>query len=322
MHLTALLATATATANASGLHGSWGWIVRLIQALITASLIAMALAWCSRAAARRQHRTKGTPQRPLLAYPLWTVGLGLGCILLFSLCAWFAWHSPPSRGGPKAALVFLVFVLLGVTLVVSCLAESFVVDAAGIERLRFGRGRAMAWSNIARVSVPWGGPGIRLESRRGIRFEVAEMLDGFGVLCDALLLRVPGAGQVGLRVDPEASLLVLRAASLDPEALQLAYARWFEAEEGDPPEGMDPAACVLAMGRAFGARLLWHHGSFLPFEARWTEDGRPRFSHGEPRGDDPGYASFRLEGREVVIVSDTGTVRESLDPSPAGPHGG
>jgi len=59
--------------------------------------------------------------------------------------------------------------------------------------------------------------------------------------------------------------------------------------------------------------LLWHHGSFLPFEARWTADGRPRLSHGEPRGDDPGYASFRLEGREVVIACDAGTVRESLE---------
>jgi hypothetical protein len=114
-------------------------------------------------------------------------------------------------------------------------------------------------------------------------------------------------------VDPDASLLVLRAASLEPEALQLSYARWFEGEEAAPPEGMDPAERVLAMGRAFGARLLWHHGSFLPFEARWTADGRPRLSHGEPRGDDPGYASFRLEGREIVIACDAGTVRESLE---------
>ena len=303
MPATALLATA------SGLQGPWAWIVRLIQALLTASLITMALAWCSRAAARRRHRTTGTPQRPLLAYPLWTVGLGLGCIVLFSACAWFAWHSPPSRGGPKAALVFLLFVLLGVALVVSCLAESFVVDAAGIERLRFGRCRAMPWSDIARVSFPWGGPGIRLESRRGIRFEVAEMVDGFGVLCDSLLLQVAD----GFRVVPEASMLVLRGSSLEGEALQRAYARWFEAEEVEHPAAMGTAACVLAMGRAFGARMLWHHGSFLPFEARWTLSGQPRITHGEPRGDDPGYACFRLEEREVVIVTDSGTLRESLD---------
>jgi len=52
---------------------------------------------------------------------------------------------------------------------------------------------------------------------------------------------------------------------------------------------MGPAECALAMGRAFGARLLW------------------------PRGDDPGYARFRLEELEVVIVTDSGTLRESLD---------
>jgi hypothetical protein len=76
---------------------------------------------------------------------------------------------------------------------------------------------------------------------------------------------------------------------------------------------MGPAECALAMGRAFGARLLWHHGFFLPFEARWTLSDQPRITHGEPRGDDPGYARFRLEELEVVIVTDSGTLRESLD---------
>lgn len=303
MPLTALLATA------SGMSGPWSWMARLIQALLTASLITMALAWMSRVTARRRHRLRGTPQRRLLAYPLWLAGLGLGCILLFSLCAWFAWHSPPARGGPGAALVFLIFVLLGVVLVVSSLADTFVLDGAGLERLRFGRTRRIAWGEVVRVALPWGGQGIRLEASDGRTLELAELLDGFGLLCDALLLRAPAE----LRVDPEASLLVLRGASLEPEALQLAYARWFEGEEAEPPEGMGPAECVLAMGRAFGARLLWHQGSFLPFEARWTVDGRPRLSHGEPRGEDPGYASFRMEGREVVIVSDEGTRRESLD---------
>ena len=303
MPATAFLATA------SGMSGPWSWMARLIQALLTASLISMALAWMSRVTARRRQRARGTPQRRLLAYPLWMAGLGLGGILLFSLCAWFAWQSPPARGGPRAALVFVIFVLLGVVLVVSALADTIVIDEGGVERLRFGRSRRIAWGDVSRVGLPWGGQGIRLEASDGHSLELAELLDGFGVLCDALLLRVPA----GLRVDPDASLLVLRAASLEPEALQLSNARWFEGEEAAPPEGMDPAECVLAMGRAFGAHLLWHHGSFLPFEARWTEDGRPRLSHGETRGDDPGYASFRLEGREVVIVSDTGTVRESLD---------
>jgi hypothetical protein len=303
MALTAFLATAT------GGNGELGWIVRLIQALVTASLISIALAWSSRAATRGRYVIRGTPQRPLLAYPLWTAGLGVGCILFFSVCAWFAWQAPPARGGPGAALVFLIFVLLGVVLAVSSLADTFVLDEAGLERLRFGRSRRIAWGDVVRVAVSWGGQGIRLEARDGRSLEVAELLDGFGLLCDALLLRVPA----GLRVRPEASLLVLRGASLEPEALQRAYARWFEAEEAEPPEGMSPAECVLAMGRAFGSRLLWHHGAFLPFEARWTVDGRPRITHGEPRGEDPGYASFRLEGREVVIASDEGSVRESLE---------
>lgn len=129
------------------------------------------------------------------------------------------------------------------------------------------------------------------------------------MLRDALLLHVVE----GIRVGPEASMLVLCGSSLEGEALQRAYARWLKAEEAEPPESMGPDGCVLAMGRAFGARMLWHHGSFLPFEARWTHAGQPRITHGEPRGDDPGYARFRLEEREVVIVSDSGTLRERLE---------
>jgi hypothetical protein len=136
---------------------------------------------------------------------------------------------------------------------------------------------ARAWSDLSRVGLPWGGEGIRLEASDGRRLEPTELLDGFGVLCDALLLRVPA----GLRVDPEASL-------------QLAFARWFKAR--------------------------WFEASW--FETGWTVDGRPRLSHGEPRGEDPGYASFRLEGRNVVIVSDAGTMRERLDPWLSGPQGG
>ncbi|MFM7731947.1 MAG: hypothetical protein ACKO6F_00460 [Cyanobium sp.] len=232
--MTALLATA------SGLQGPWAWMARLIQALLTASLLAVALAWMSRVTARRRQRAGGTPQRRLLAYPLWMAGLGLGCILLFSLFAWFAWHAPPTRGGPRAALVFVIFVLLGVVLVVSALADTYVLDEAGVERLRFGRSRRIAWSDVSRVGLPGGGQGIRLQSSDGRSLELAELLDGFGVLCDALLLRVPA----GLRVDPEASLLVLRASSLEPEALQLSYARWFEGEEAAPPRGwIQPSAC-------------------------------------------------------------------------------
>ena len=303
MPATALFATA------SGLQGPWAWMARLIQALLTASLIFMALAWMSRVTARRRQRARGTPQRQLLAYPLWMTGLGLGCILLFSLCAWFAWQSPPGRGGPSAALVFVIFVLLGVVLVVSALADTIVIDEAGVERLRFGRSRRISWGDLSRVGLPWGGQGIRLEASDGRSLELAELLDGFGVLCDAMLVHVVE----GVRVVPEASMLVLRGSSLEGEALQRAYARWFEAEEVEPPAAMGPAACVLAMGRAFGARMLWHHGCFLPFEARWTLSGQPRITHGEPRGDDPGYACFRLEEREVVIVTDSGTLRESLD---------
>lgn len=287
-----------------------GVLARIVQAVVTASLISLALAWAARSAARRRHLTAGTPDRAVLAYPRWTTWLGLGCSTMFSACAWFAWHAPPKRGGPMVALVFLAFVALGIVVCVGSLADTFVVDEAGVERLRFGRSRRIAWSELARVSMPWGGgEGIRLESRGGVRLEVAAMLDGFGVLCDALLTRTPA----GLGVAPAASALVMKAATLAPEPLQRAYARWFEGEEDTPPAGMPPTELAVALGRAFAARMLWRHGSFVPFEARWTPSGAARITHGEPRGDDPGHAALQQVGRDVVITTDAGTLRESLD---------
>lgn len=287
-----------------------GLLIRIIQAVITTSLISMALAWAARSAARRRHLAAGTPDRAVLAYPRWATWLGLGCTVMFSVCAWFAWHAPPSRGGPGVALVFLAFTLLGVVVFVASLADSFVVDETGVARLRWGRSLHIAWGELARVSMPWGGgQGIRLESRRGVKLEIAAMVDGFGVLCDALLTRAP----VGLSVAPAASELVVKAATLAPERLQRAYARWFESEEDTPPPGLTPTELALALGRSFAARMLWRHGSFIPFEARWTASGAARITHGEPRGDDPGHAALRLDGRDLVLATDEGTSRESLD---------
>jgi hypothetical protein len=285
-------------------------LVRIVQAVITTSLISMALAWAARSAARRRHLAAGTPDRAILAYPRWTTWLGLGCTVMFSVFAWFAWHAPPSRGGPGVALVFLAFALLGVVVFVGSLADAYVVDEAGVARLRFGRSLHVAWSELARVSMPWpSGQGVRLESRRGVKLEVAAMVDGFGVLCDALLTRAPA----GLSVAPATSELVVKAATLPPERLQRAYARWFEKEEDTPPPGMLPTELAVALGRAFAARMLWRHGSFVPFEARWTASGAARITHGEPRGDDPGHAALQLDGRDIVLTTDEGTSRESLD---------
>lgn len=117
-----------------------------------------------------------------------------------------AGHSPAAAAGPGRA----------------------AAPAVGLSTLdggpRSGLHPAVLSVRLVRLAVasrprrPQGGQGIRLETSDGRSRELAELLDGFGVLCDALLLRVPA----GLRVDPDASLLMLRAASLEPEALQLA----------------------------------------------------------------------------------------------------
>jgi hypothetical protein len=67
-----------------------GIFVRMVQAVGTASLISLALAWAARSADRRRPLASGTPDRAVLAYPRWTTWLGFGCSTMFSACAWFA----------------------------------------------------------------------------------------------------------------------------------------------------------------------------------------------------------------------------------------
>jgi hypothetical protein len=298
---------AIATADAGGAAAP-GWILRLLQALLMAGLIWLALGWITRSTARGRQRLRGSPERPLLAYPLWVPPWAwVACCCSPVRLVRLVGASQPRRSGRVAGVPGVRAARGGAGGHV--VADTFVLDEEGLERLGLGRCRRIAWGEVVRVAVPWGGQGIRLEPRDGRRLEVAELLDGFGRLCGALLLHVPP----GVRVSPRASLLVLRGSGLDPEPLQLAYARWFEGEEAEPPEGMGPEEWALAMGLAFRARLLWRYGSFLPFEARWTVDGRARLSQGEPRGSDPGYARFRLKGRDVAIESDAGVVREPLE---------
>ena len=122
------MALATAFRGSSGPSMERHLVLRIVQSLVAAALIATALASLSRSATRRRHLARGTPERAILAYPRWTAWLGLGCGALFSAFAWFAWNAPPRRGGPMVALAFVAFALLGAVLVVAVLADVFVVD--------------------------------------------------------------------------------------------------------------------------------------------------------------------------------------------------
>lgn len=288
------------------------WLVRLLQAVVTAGLIAIALAWMARSSVRRRHLARGTPARRILAYPRWTLWLGLSGSASFAACGWFAWHAPPTRGGPWTALVFLAFLLLGVGITVLALAETWVVDGDGVERVRFGRAVRLAWSDLTCLAPPrgGGGPGVRLEGRGGLALEVPSMLEGFGVLCDELLQRAPGTA----RVLEGASEAIVLGSTLAPEPLQRRYAPWFEREESEPAPQASPTELAVMAGRAFAARMLVRHDAFVPFESRQTRDGAVRITHGEPRGDEPGYAAFRFDGEALVITTDGGTEREPVDP--------
>jgi hypothetical protein len=282
-------------------------LARLVQAVVTVVLVGAALRWLQGTVHRRRALAREVEGVRVLAYPPLVTWLGVGTLLGFGVIAVVAWND--DSGGPLVGSVFALFALLGLVLVVSANADTFVLDEAGVERRRFGRSERIRWADVTRVSPARGG-GIALEGRAGERIPVPQMLDGFGALCDDLLRRAP----VDVRSKGTASACVVFGSTLDPAPLQHAYARWFEHEDAEPPPaGLDGPELAAAAGRAFAYRMLERHGSFVPFEARWTADGSTRITHGEPHHGEPGWAAFSFEDGAIVIDDGTLRWREPVD---------
>jgi hypothetical protein len=281
-------------------------LTRLVQVVVTVALIGAALRWLQRAAHRRRSLAREVAGVRVLVYPPLVTWLGVGSLLGFGVIAVVAWND--DSGGPLVGSVFALFALLGLVLVVSANADTFVLDEAGVERRRFGRSERIGWADVTRVSAVRNG--ISLEGRNGERIPVPNMLDGFGLLCDDLLRRAPA----GVRSQGTASACVVFGSTLDRAPLQHAYARWFEHEDAEPPPaGLDGPDLAAAAGRAFAYRMLERHGSFVPFEARWSADGTTRITHGEPRRGEPGWAAFSFHVDAIEIDDGTKRWREPVD---------
>ena len=282
-------------------------LARLVQVVVTVVLIGAALRWLQRAVHRRRSLAREVDGVRVLAYPPAMTWFGIGAVVGFGGIAVVAWND--DSGGPLVGSVFALFALLGLVLVVSANADTYLLDDSGVERRRFGRPTRVRWTDVTRVSWARGG-GINLEGRNGERIPVPNMLDGFGLLCDDLLRRAPAE----VRSQSPASACVVFGSTLDPAPLQHAYARWFEHEDAEPPQpGLDGPGLAAAAGRAFAYRMLERHGSFVPFEARWTADGTTRITHGEPHHGEPGWAAFAFDAGDIVIDDGTKRWREPVD---------
>lgn len=276
-------------------------LARMAQAAVSAALVGATFVWIRRSAAGRRGAATRDGERHVLRYPQWLTWLGAGCAIVSAGLA--AAAAVATSGGALAAAVFAAFSGIGFWLAASARSEEFAVDAVGIERRCMGRGKAIGWRDLASVQAR--GMGLRLTAQDGTRVDCAQLLDGFGVLCDHLLQHAPEPAQV----DAAAAAMVLPAATLPLPALQHAYARWFEreADAAAPPSGMTPDEVAAAAGSAFAARLLSCRESFLPFEVHAAADGALRITHGGPREAAvglPGFAALRLDGKAVVITTD------------------
>lgn len=77
--------------------------------------------------------------------------LGLGCLLFWLPCAYFAWNAPPPNGGPIASGLFLIFCALGVFLV--CLDKRYEVDERGLRCVWFSKRDEVQWDDVQRMQL-------------------------------------------------------------------------------------------------------------------------------------------------------------------------
>jgi hypothetical protein len=283
-------------------------LVRVVQTVVTFALIGFVLRRVARITARRRGRAVPSGEGFVLAYPRWVSGLGGVTMLGFGAVAVIAARA--DSGGPVAGAVFAVMALLGLVLVVSARADVFVIDAAGIERRRFGRPRSLAWDDPVRLTWSRQG-GINLIGRSGHRLPVAQMLDGFGVLCDELLRRAP----TDLEVEPDAAACVVFGSTLEPAVVQRLYAPWFEREASAAvgrPGVVGPDGPAIDAGRMFASRMLERHGSFVPFVSQVTASGAVRILHDDAGTGTGGGTAFRLEDGAVVLDDGNRTWREPI----------
>ena len=289
--------------------------MRVVQALVTFTVIGAVLRRVARTTAGRRGRAVPTGAGFVLAYPRWLTGLGAGTMLGFGAVAVMAARS--DSGGPLAGAVFAVMALLGAVLIVSARADVFVIDATGVQRRRFGRVRTVAWADLARLDWSRQG-GIKLIGRSAICLPVAQMLDGFGVLCDELLRRA-ARDLDDLEVEPAAATCVVVGSTLDPAVVQRLYTPWFEREVSVPVAsdgGAGPAERAIEAGRVFAARMLERHGSFVPFVSQVAGPGTVRILHDDSGagtgGGTGGGTAFRFDGDAVVLDDGQRTWREPI----------
>ena len=281
-------------------------VATLAQGVAVVALVGLSLRWMQRALRRRRTLAREVDGTQVLAYPPAMTWLGLGTLLAFAAMAAAAWGA--DTGGPLVGTLFALLALLGLVLVVAVNADTFVVDATGVERRRFGRVTRLPWADITRVTWARGG-GIHLEGRHGGRLPVPEMIDGFGVLCDNLLHRAPAT----VRCESTAAACIVFGSTLDAEPLQRAYAPWFEHEDAEPPPpGLDRRELAVAAGRAFAYRMLQRHGSFVPFAATWTAEDTIRITHDRPLDARGERATFSFDDGAVVIDDGTRQWREPI----------
>lgn len=161
-------------------------------------------------------------------------------------------------------------------------------------------GRGGLWPTLAFV----------LFAMLGLVVAVATRAESFVVSSEGLALwRLGRARRIARPRSTPAAPLVVGLSSMPPDAHQRACAPWFEREDGGPPPDLPATEVAEAAGVAFAQRMLARHGSIVPFEARWTADGRVRLAHGSPRGEEPGYAAFRCDGQTLVLTTDAGIRR-------------
>ena len=200
--------------------------------------------------------------RTRLSYPSWVPWGGGVVAVVAAVYAVVTWMSGSARW---LAVVAAVVAVVGASFVVTARTNRFDVDDDGVARVDDRRATPLRWRDVTTLSTVGDGQGLRLTDGDGRKLDVPGFVRNFGVLCDTLLRRLPDTATL----QGDAARVLVERSTLEPGELERAYARCFGLERDEPPEGLDDDAIAAAAAEAFAVRMITHHGTVAPFEARW-----------------------------------------------------
>jgi hypothetical protein len=164
------------------------WWAAVLQWTLWAVAMSLVMAWLARSRMRPAAQSRSGTE---LRNPTSVLILGVVCSGFFGALAAWSYGSP--SGGPRIALFFVLFALLGVYLIYAYVTDWNEVRSDGVAFKSVRRGmRFAAWDEIVEITYTGWAQWLVLRLRDGTRFRLSMLVVGAQIAADALLRNVEG----------------------------------------------------------------------------------------------------------------------------------